>query len=231
MLPLFIGRVVAGKRADRLTRTSTALPRAAELRAGHDFAARDFEPWQIERGPHSRFAFFHFAIVRLNGTNPRRCAGWLNNDHVAALRAAAGQSAGHDRSDAAQDESPVDRESRFADINLRWNRARMSRRVAPLIARCHRRFWSRRERSVPSRKQFQQVARASFPQARSRGQRLRDRDNRARHAEVFENLEMLFRLRHPAVIRRDDKQREIDRAYARDHVLHEIFVTGHIDDA
>ena len=42
---------------------------------------------------------------------------------------------------------------------------------------------------------------------------------------------MLLGLRHPAIVGRDDQQREVDRADARDHVLHEILVARHVDDA
>ena len=42
---------------------------------------------------------------------------------------------------------------------------------------------------------------------------------------------MLFRLPHPAVISRDDKEREINRADARDHVPDEILMAGNVDDA
>ena len=51
------------------------------------------------------------------------------------------------------------------------------------------------------------------------------------HPEISQNLQMLFGLRHPAVIGRNDKQREINRADARDHAADEIFVAGHIDNA
>ena len=42
---------------------------------------------------------------------------------------------------------------------------------------------------------------------------------------------MLFGLRHPAVVRCDNEESEIDRPHASDHVSDEIFVAGHIDDA
>src|SRR5206468_9961872 len=42
---------------------------------------------------------------------------------------------------------------------------------------------------------------------------------------------MFFRLRHPAVVYRDDQQREIDRADTGEHVAHEIFVTRNIDNS
>src|ERR1043165_4084333 len=42
---------------------------------------------------------------------------------------------------------------------------------------------------------------------------------------------MLFGLRHPSVIGGDNQQCEIDRTDARDHVLHEILVSRHINKA
>ena len=42
---------------------------------------------------------------------------------------------------------------------------------------------------------------------------------------------MLFRLRHPAVIRRNDKEGEIDRTDAGDHVADKILVPGNVDYA
>jgi len=42
----------------------------------------------------------------------------------------------------------------------------------------------------------------------------RERDDDAPHPEINQNLQMFFRLRHPAVISRDNEQREIDRADA-----------------
>src|ERR1700738_2301411 len=42
---------------------------------------------------------------------------------------------------------------------------------------------------------------------------------------------MLFRLRHPAVVGRDDEEGEIDRADAGNHVAHEGVVAGNIDNS
>ena len=42
---------------------------------------------------------------------------------------------------------------------------------------------------------------------------------------------MLFRLRHPAVVGRDDEQGKINRPDARDHVLNEVLVPRHIYDS
>ena len=42
---------------------------------------------------------------------------------------------------------------------------------------------------------------------------------------------MLLGLRHPSIVGGDDQQREVDRTDAGHHVLHEVFVARHIDDA
>ena len=48
--------------------------------------------------------------------------------------------------------------------------------------------------------------------------------------EQLEDLRVLLGLRHPALVRGDDEQRDLDRADAREHVLHEADVTGHVDE-
>ena len=42
---------------------------------------------------------------------------------------------------------------------------------------------------------------------------------------------MLLGLRHPALVRGDDEQRDVDRAHAGEHVLDEAHVAGHVDEA
>ena len=56
------------------------------------------------------------------------------------------------------------------------------------------------------------------------------RNNDAPNAEITQNLEMLFGLRHPAVVCRDHQEREIDRPNAGDHIADEIFVARNIDN-
>ena len=41
---------------------------------------------------------------------------------------------------------------------------------------------------------------------------------------------MLPRLRHHALVGRDDEQHQVDAADARQHVLDEALVAGHVDD-
>ena len=49
------------------------------------------------------------------------------------------------------------------------------------------------------------------------------------HAEKATNLKVLARLRHHAFIRSDHQSDEIDAVCARKHVLHKLFVAGHVD--
>src|SRR5437764_10893252 len=72
---------------------------------------------------------FNFAIVILNRANPRRNLRRLNDHSLSAPQRSARKRAGHDSSNAAQDERAIDRESRFADITLRNERAEFAREL------------------------------------------------------------------------------------------------------
>ncbi len=60
--------------------------------------------------------------------------------------------------------------------------------------------------------------------------RLCDRNDRSFDPEVSQNLDVLFGLRHPSVVGRDDQQCEIDRADTSNHIAHESVVTRHINE-
>ena len=49
-------------------------------------------------------------------------------------------------------------------------------------------------------------------------------------AEQLEDARVLVGLRHPPFVGRDDEHRDLDRADAREHVLDEADVTGHVDE-
>ena len=61
--------------------------------------------------------------------------------------------------------------------------------------------------------------------------RLGQRHDAAPDAEQVDDREMLARLRHDAVIGRDDQQHEIDAGRAGQHVVHELLVPRHVDEA
>src|SRR5207302_1413036 len=58
-----------------------------------------------------------------------------------------------------------------------------------------------------------------------------ERDHDPLYTEIKQNLQMLFRLRHPSVVGGNNEKREINRANAGDHVANEIFMTRHINNA
>ena len=60
--------------------------------------------------------------------------------------------------------------------------------------------------------------------------RLRDDDKPALHAEKPQNVKMLDRLRHKALVRRHNEHREVDAARAGKHIFDEPLMPWHIDD-
>ena len=58
-----------------------------------------------------------------------------------------------------------------------------------------------------------------------------ERDYDSFYTEIKQNLQVLFGLRHPPVIRRHGQKPDIDRADSSDHVANEIFMTWNIDNA
>src|SRR5258706_13606721 len=60
---------------------------------------------------------------------------------------------------------------------------------------------------------------------------LRQRNHCAIDAEITEDLQMLLGLRHPSVIGSYHKERQVDRADPGDHIFHEVFVAGHVNDS
>ena len=60
---------------------------------------------------------------------------------------------------------------------------------------------------------------------------LGQRDHAALDAEQIDNRQVLARLRHHAVVGGDDQQHEIDAGGAGQHVVHEVLVARHVDEA
>ena len=60
---------------------------------------------------------------------------------------------------------------------------------------------------------------------------LGERDSAGGNTEHLHHLEVLTRLRHHAVVGRNDEQEEVDAGCAGDHGAHEALVPRHVDDA
>lgn len=56
-------------------------------------------------------------------------------------------------------------------------------------------------------------------------------DDGAGHAEVGEDVEVLFGLRHPAIVGGDYDEGEVEGSDSGDHVVDEVGMAGDIDDA
>ena len=61
--------------------------------------------------------------------------------------------------------------------------------------------------------------------------RLRDDYQTVSDSERAQDFHVLPRLRHDALVRRDQEHRQVDPARARDHLAHEALVAGDVDDA
>ena len=59
---------------------------------------------------------------------------------------------------------------------------------------------------------------------------LRDDDNALPNAQQLQDAEVLHRLRHKALVRRDNKHRKVDTARAGEHILDKLFMSRHVDD-
>ena len=187
---------------------------------------------QIQRHPAARAGFLQLAAVALQGTHPSRLAAGLDQHAVSSSQAAAGQRAGNDGAYPVQGERPVDRQPRFAKVARRRRLlAHRCQRGAQSIERRRFRDGGWHDRRVGERRAAQPLANRLTRGVEIDGKvRLRQRHDRMPHAQVCEDLRVLLGLRHPAVIRGDDEQREVHRPNARHHVAHEILVTRHIDE-
>ena len=58
-----------------------------------------------------------------------------------------------------------------------------------------------------------------------------DHEDRHLDAEQMDDVQMLFGLRHDAVVGGDGEEHEIDAVGAGEHVLDKALVAGHVDDA
>jgi hypothetical protein len=60
---------------------------------------------------------------------------------------------------------------------------------------------------------------------------LGERDRAARQLQKLEDLQVLACLRHGAIVGRNDQEHEVDPSRAREHVVHQSLVTGHVHEA
>ena len=135
----------------------------------------------------------------------------LNNDALAALQLTASQCPGHDGANSAESEGSIDKQTRFSIITL-WLHGRQlcGERVLQIFnpfASADRRGNDRRARKWCL---AQSIANLRSDDVDPAQIAFRKRNHGMLYSEIRQNLQMFLALRHPAVIRGDDKQRDID---------------------
>src|SRR5215469_9037609 len=145
--------------------------------------------------------------MALNRTNTSVEIARENDDLLAAVQRSAGECPCHNCPDAAQHEHPIDKQPWLADVTLGF-------RASELVSQGVYQFLNTRSgpngsgndwRICKSRTQ-ESFANLIGDDIDSAQVALRKRNHSTLHAEVSKDLQMLFALRHPAVISGNDEQ-------------------------
>ena len=142
---------------------------------------------------------------------------------------------GHHRAEPPDREDPVDRQAEGGIGSPRRDGPRQAReRLAQRRQPCPRLGRDGQDRRAVEEGPAEEAPDVLLDQLQPLGLgeiRLGQHDEPARDAEQLADREMLPRLRHHALVGRDDQHDEVDPADARQHVLHEPLVPGDVDDA
>jgi hypothetical protein len=169
----------------------------------------------------------------MTGPDPGGSRPGLHHDGVPARQRTSAERSRNDRARSGQDEDAVDPQPRFAQIRRgRGSRQHLGQRLAQALESASRGGVGGNDRRVRERGTRQARADRGDGGGFVGGQvDLGQGDDGAGDSEILEDLQVFFGLGHPAVVGRHHQQGQIDRADARDHVLHEILVAGNVDDA
>ena len=149
--------------------------------------------------------------VSLNRTNTCFEIGRVNNDLLAAAQGPAGQCSRHNCADPAEREHSIDKQAWLADVALGLRSCELSsQRVYQLLDARSCPDGSGNNRRIRKRCFSELFANLISDKVDSAQVALGERNHGALHTQVIEDLQMLFALRHPAVICGNDKQRQID---------------------
>ena len=173
------------------------------------------------------------AMMRLHGANAAVGVRRESGDRFALFKTAAGKCAGDHGADALQRKHAIHCKAWLAVIDVRRHgvgqcgEGRLQMLQAPAGVGGHGDDGGLSQRTI-------------FQLSTDLGFALRgllheigfgERNDAAGGAKVGEDLQVLFGLRHPAVLGGHDEQCKIHRADAGDHVFDEILMARHIDDA
>src|SRR6266481_184392 len=136
---------------------------------------------------------------------------WLNDDALATAKLSTSQRSGHDSADSTQSKGAIDKQARFSDVGLWLHSRKLGRKNALQIfnsfASANR---NGNNRGVCKRGIAQLVADLSGDVVDLPQIAFCECYHGALHPEISQNLQMLFGLRHPAVVRSDNEKCEID---------------------
>ena len=173
-------------------------------------------------------------VVHLHAADAHLAAARLDGEPVAGRHGPRPERAGDDRADAAEGEHAVDRQTHRP---LRGPAGGASRqpveRAAQVVQagpRAGRHLDDGRARVGAGLEQLLDAQPRQLGQLVVDEVTLRERNHSRPHAEQLEHGQVLARLRHHAVVRRDHEHEHVDAGRAGDHRAHEPLVPGHVDD-
>ena len=174
-------------------------------------------------------------LVRLQPPDPRLRAAGDRLDGLAGVQPPVEQRAGHHRAKARHREHAIDAEARPAHVARLGNgRERLVEGGPQPVESGAARRGGAHDRRARQRGVGEQFAQLFLDQLRPLllldEVELGERDNAAPQLQQVEDFEVFARLRHHALVGRDDQQREVDRADAGEHVADEADVARHVDD-
>ena len=172
--------------------------------------------------------------VRLQAAHLRGESTGKHFDAIVDRETARRQRPGDHRAEALDGEHPVDREPRELIGRAGRDPGRELAERRSELGETGARLGGDREHGRPLEKRAAYEARHvvlhELEPVRLDEIALRQHHDPGADVEQRADREVFPRLRHHALVRRDDEHREVDAADARQHVLHEALVAGDVDD-
>ncbi len=209
-----------------------------EVAAGQPAAATDLiqaDARQVQRAAVSGSGFRGVPALRADASHPRAHTGGKNRELFVGDHGPRVDGARHDQAGASDVERAVDGEPEasrgliHAEVVI--DLAQMVKKLGDAFSGRGR---SSKDGSICEKGVGSELANLVLRLAEPEGVdtiAFRERDGAGGNPQQLEDLQVLAALRHGAVIGRDDHQRVLHGRHARDHVVDEPVVPGHVDEA
>ena len=198
------------------------------------FDRRRFDAAEVHSRPLTRARDANSRAVYLHAAHAHALARGQQLHLVAFTNLARDERARHDRAEAAHRERAVNRQpSHSVRPALRRTQRGPAQSRLQLLnplprPRAHGDYGLAFEKRACD--QFLRLGADEFEQLLVNRVGLRDDDEARSDGEQAADVEVLARLRHDALVRRDDERDEVDAVRARQHVLHEALVARHVNE-